>query len=199
MEEQVFSAEYWDNRYREKNTPWQLNTHSPAFERWFLEVNPPKNSRILIPGGGNGLEALWLADQGYTNITVVDWSELVCEEQKARHKGKSIAWVCADFFGLKEQFDLILEQTFFCALPPSMRSAYFAKLPELLAPDGMLLGVMFRELPEGGPPFHCGKKDLEAGFGKYFSTVRIEACTYSIGPRQGNEWWVEVEGPLDRL
>lgn len=38
---------------------------------------------------------------------------------------------------------VLMEQTFFCAINPSLRKDYVAKMHELLAPNGKLVGVLF--------------------------------------------------------
>ena len=40
------------------------------------------------------------------------------------------------FFEHNKKYDLILEQTFFCALNPALRRAYVAKVYELLNVNG---------------------------------------------------------------
>jgi methyl halide transferase len=58
----------------------------------------------------------------------------------------------ADFFELNTgkgkhlpEFDLIVEQTFFCAIDPSLRKNYFKKVHQLLKPGGKLVGLLFND------------------------------------------------------
>ncbi|MFT5337609.1 MAG: SAM-dependent methyltransferase [Sphingobacteriales bacterium] len=192
MNDKIFSQEYWSKRYKATDTPWQLKEVSPAFVQWFSKVQPPKDTRILIPGAGGGHEAIWLEQQGYTNIVVLDWAPEVIQAQKKNHPNSTVSWICGDFFAESQKFDLILEQTFFCALPPAMRKAYFQKMGELLASKGKLIGVFFKQISAGGPPFHCSEDDLLFGLSEVFEEVKIVGCEYSIAPRLGNEWWVVV-------
>ncbi|NQX84365.1 MAG: hypothetical protein HRT67_00310 [Flavobacteriaceae bacterium] len=39
-----------------------------------------------------------------------------------------------DFFVIEDTFDLVLEQTFFCAIPPNMRTSYVDKISQLIIP-----------------------------------------------------------------
>ncbi len=65
-----------------------------------------------------------------------------------------------DFFELQTKFDLILEQTFFCALNPILRPKYVQKMSELLNAKGKLVGLLFNvPLNEGHPPFGGDKKE----------------------------------------
>ncbi|KAG8625305.1 hypothetical protein KVT40_007056 [Elsinoe batatas] len=59
-------------------------------------------------------------------------------------------------FGEKEGFDIIYDYTFFCALPPQLRSKWAARMAELLAPHGRLVCLEFptyKEPSTAGPPW----------------------------------------------
>ncbi|WP_412783757.1 hypothetical protein, partial [Aeromonas sanarellii] len=59
-----------------------------------------------------------------------------------------------DFFELDDKFDLILEQTFFCALDPELRNQYATKMYNLLNTNGKIAGLLFNfPLTNEGPPF----------------------------------------------
>ena len=98
-----------------------------------------------------------------------------------------------DFFKLVGQFDLILEQTFFCALPPSARPNYVEKMHELLSKDGQLAGVLFDfPLSEKGPPFGGSKEEYERLFSEKFEIKKLDRCYNSIKPREGSELFIRV-------
>lgn len=62
--------------------------------------------------------------------------------------------ICDDFFNHQNQYDLIVEQTFFCALDPKLRNNYIKKIHELLKPKGKLVGLLFNiPLNTTHPPF----------------------------------------------
>jgi len=97
-----------------------------------------------------------------------------------------------DFFEHDKNYDLILEQTFFCALPPTpeMRSAYAKKMSRMLAGSGKLVGLWFdvEELGKPGEPPHGGTREEYLGyFRPYFHTKTFTRATNSIKPRAGNE------------
>jgi thiopurine S-methyltransferase len=54
--------------------------------------------------------------------------------------------VLGDFFEQAATFDLIVEQTFFCALNPSLRKAYAKKMHESLNANGKLVGLLFNDV-----------------------------------------------------
>jgi hypothetical protein len=86
---------------------------------------------------------------------------------------------------------LILEQTFFCALEPSLRKAYAEKIHSILNLDGKLVGVLFNcEFEKQGPPFGGTKSEYLTLFESYFEVHKMEDCYNSIQPRKGNELFV---------
>ena len=62
---------YWQNRYEEGKTGWDIGYPSPALISYFVENNISKSAKILIPGAGNAYEAEALFKSGYTP-TVID-------------------------------------------------------------------------------------------------------------------------------
>ncbi len=52
-------------------------------------------------------------------------------------------------------FDLIYDYTFLCALPPSLRPRWAARMSELLAPDGTLICLEWVAFPTRTAFFHC--------------------------------------------
>jgi 2-keto-3-deoxy-6-phosphogluconate aldolase len=68
---EILDEQYWNNRYINNETGWDLRQVSPPLKAYFDQLEN-KNSSILIPGCGNAYEAIYLAEQGFTNITVID-------------------------------------------------------------------------------------------------------------------------------
>ena len=61
-----------------------------------------------------------------------------------------------DFFDLKQSsfFDVIIEQTFFCAIKPSLREKYINKTRSLLTENGKSIGLLFnKKFKIESPPF----------------------------------------------
>ena len=99
-----------------------------------------------------------------------------------------------DFFNLKGQYDLILEQTFFCALDPSLRTKYAEKVNELLTDSGKLVGLLFDfPLVAEGPPFGGSVDEYLNIFSKFFKIKIIEKSYNSIPDRNGKELFVKFE------
>lgn len=183
--------EYWSNRYKNNSDGWDIGYAAPAISK-YIDSLTDKNISVLIPGCGNAYEAEYLLNKGFSNITVIDISTVLTERLKERFADQlnRIHIIHDDFFNLQGQFDLIIEQTFFCALNPSMRKAYTEKMASLLKPGGMLVGLLFDREFEGGPPFGGSKNEYEKLFSQYMSIEQMEPCQNSIEPRAGSELWI---------
>ena len=106
---------YWENRYLQKDTGWDLGQVSPPIKAYIDQLDNTEIN-ILIPGCGNAYEANYLLEKGFSNITLIDLSPTLIEQLKSNlntNQSQSINIACGDFFALKGKFDLIIEQTFF--------------------------------------------------------------------------------------
>jgi SAM-dependent methyltransferase len=187
----IFSPEYWETRYKTEDSPWDLPEASPPLLH-FLRSGIDKRQRILIPGGGRGYELAWMQQQGFEKVKLIDWSSLAIETLKQRHPDiPDSAFICQDFFQHRNQYDLILEQTFFCALPPEMRPRYAAHMAELLSPGGKLAGVWFNfPLTEKGPPFGGNESEYRALLEPYFEIEALHPSEFSHPSRKGKELFI---------
>ncbi|HXB41335.1 MAG TPA: methyltransferase domain-containing protein [Bacteroidia bacterium] len=188
MTEPELNAAFWSERYRTNETGWDVGSVSAPLKEYFDTLRD-KNISILIPGAGNCYEGEYLLEQGFTNITILDYAPEAIEGFKKRMKNHVKAkLICGDFFTHKGQYDLIIEQTFFCALNPVLRLDYAAKMHELLRPGGYLSGLLFTQVPnENGPPFGGTKEEYKKLFSPDFITEKMEPCLNSIKPRAGRE------------
>lgn len=188
---EIFSPEYWEQRYRENNDPWDLKEPAPALLE-FLHSGDFTQAKILIPGGGKGHELNWMYTHGYTQVFLLDWSEYSIQALKKLYPGiPENALICENFFKHEEKYDLILEQTFFCALPPEKRNEYARHTAELLNPGGILAGVWFNfPLSEKGPPFGGSMQEYQETLKPWFTSVQIELCYNSIPERQNKEVFI---------
>ncbi|MBK9729944.1 MAG: SAM-dependent methyltransferase [Chitinophagaceae bacterium] len=181
-------AAYWEARYKNQETGWDIGTVSPPLKSYFEQLKD-KSARILIPGAGNGHEAAFLLDQGFNNVFMLDISKtpLLNFEEKYPSFPKAHL-VHENFFEHNGIYDLIIEQTFFCALDPALRSAYAKKMYSLLATPGTLAGLLFDDpLMKDGPPFGGTREEYLKHFRPYFTLRTFERATNSIVPRAGRE------------
>ena len=189
-------AKFWDIRYFEHNTGWDVGHPTTPFIE-FTKTLTDKNISILIPGCGHAYEAEMLHNHGFKNITLLDYSNHAREDFLKRvPKFNPEHYLIGDFFKHSGNYDLILEQTFFCALKPQLRQAYAEKMFNLLNQGGRLVGVLFKfPLTEQGPPFGGNKEEYLGYFAKIFDINKLEDCRNSIKPRIGNELFINLQKP----
>ena len=178
---------YWQDRWADANTPWDMGHASPALVEYAAQL-PRRDLRILIPGAGSGHEAVWLRSEGFTEVTILDIAEGALEQlqDKAPDFPKEHL-VHGDFFSHEGEYDVILEQTFFCALSPDLRPAYVTQMHRLLADGGTLAGLLFDFEKEDGPPFGGSEEEYRSRFEPLFEVRTMERAYNSIPPRQGSE------------
>lgn len=187
---QNLDANYWNTQYANNTIGWDLGQVSPPIKSYFDDIKD-KDLNILIPGCGNAYEASFLLDNGFTNITIIDIAKDLVHKLKQQFKNTSINVVEQDFFALTESFDIIIEQTFFCALPPTKRQEYVYKMHQLLKPNGKLIGLLFNRQFEKNPPFGGSQQEYEALFKDAFYLQKIMPCENSIKPRENTELFIE--------
>ena len=192
MTRSILDAEYWSNRYLENKTGWDIGFGSSPLTEYISQLKD-KNISILIPGCGNAYEAEILLEQGFKEVTVLDISPVLTEELKKKFINQPIKIINTDFFDHTGEYDLILEQTFFCALDPMQRNDYAEKMVTLLKPGGKLVGVLFNRQFEGGPPFGGTKEEYELLFSKIFSIKKMELCYNSIEARKNSELFIILQ------
>lgn len=185
--------EFWQDRYETNETQWDIGYASPALMAYMEDK--PLDSKILIPGAGNAYEAEALWKMGFKNITVLDIAEQPLAQLKARvpdFPEKKL--VCADFFEFEGQFDIILEQTFFCAIKPTSRLDYVKKMSELLNRHGELAGLLFNApMNTDTPPYGGNKKIYLPLFSTHLELIAMDTCAVSIEPRAGKELFFKAK------
>ncbi len=190
---EAIDKNYWKNRWQNAETGWDIGAPSTPI-REYIDQLKNKNLRILIPGCGNAYEAEYLITKGFKNTFVIDIAEGAIANLKKRFPDfpeKNI--FIGDFFNLENKFDLIFEQTFFCALNPSLRSAYAKKMHQLLLTSGKLVGLLFDDpLYTDHPPFGGSRKEYISYFENLFEFEHFEAATNSIKQRTGRELFIEL-------
>lgn len=185
---------FWQKRYEENQIGWDLGTISPPLKTYFDQLRD-KNLKILIPGAGNAYEAKYLFKNGFKNVFVLDWAKAPLENLKndvPSFPDENL--IQEDFFNVKGNYDLIIEQTFFCALNPNLREKYVEKMHQLLKPNSKLVGLLFdATLNDTHPPFGGCKEEYLTLFSKKFNIKVIEIAHNSVKPRIGNELFIIFE------
>ena len=186
------SENYWTNRYAENRTGWDVGYPTEPILRYMNQLQD-KTIRTLIPAAGNAYEAEYMLKQGFSNTFVLDISQspLIAFKKRVPQFPRSQI-LHEDFFTHEGQYDLIIEQTFFCSFPPlpKNRQAYAKQVANLLPKGGKLIGLWFSfpsKPQQTKPPYGGSKKEYVEYFKSYFKIPTLDLCYNSIKPRQGNE------------
>ena len=192
----AFDAAYWQGRYDAARTNWDTGGITPPLQAWFDQLDVRRQPRILIPGAGRAYEAEYLHRAGFAQVFVADIAPAALEAVAGRVADfPADHLLLQDFFALEPSpapFDVIVEQTFFCALDPRLRPAYARQCAHLLRPGGTLMGLLFDVDfgPVQEPPFGGSRAEYRAYFSPYFEFRHFETATNSIPPRAGRELFI---------
>jgi len=139
----VLDRAFWESWYAERDQVWTGNPN-PALVDEAAELTP---GRALDIGAGEGGDAIWLAERGWT-VTAVDIAETACERGRraAESAGADIAgritWQAADIVTWAppaRAFDLVAVH--YVHLTDDERPTAYAACAEAVAPGGTLLIV----------------------------------------------------------
>lgn len=192
------SATAWEQRYQAGRTGWDLGQPAPALQQWIVHQAQPGQASAIVLGAGRGYDALLFARHGF-EVTAVDFapSAIAALAQQAEAAQLPLSLRQQDIFtlvpDLAGQFDYVVEHTCFCALDPSLRSAYAQLVADLLTPGGELVGVFFTHNRQGGPPFGITPGDLQAIFRPYFKVLELQPVTVSVPARAGEEHFLRLQ------
>ncbi|RAM38911.1 SAM-dependent methyltransferase [Arthrobacter globiformis] len=144
------AARHWDEMYRSRPRVWSGRPNPQLV----AEASGLEPGTALDLGCGEGADALWLAEQGWT-VTAVDVSAVALEraEQHAADSaaGSRITWLQRDLdaWAPEEQFDLVSAQFLHSTEAPWQRPHRVAA--DAVRPGGTLLIVGHH--PDGLPPW----------------------------------------------
>lgn len=190
----LLDENFWSERYKLGLTGWDIGTPSFPLVQYLDQIEN-KSVRVLIPGAGNAYEAYYAFRNGFSNIHVLDISDEPMNMFRLKYPDFPKRNLHHEnFFNHSSAYDLILEQTFFCALDPGLREMYSQKMLELLNPGGILVGVLFdRNFDFQGPPFGGSKKEYLTYFTKKFEVEIFESCYNSVPERSGSEVFIKLK------
>ena len=184
--------EFWDNRYINNEIGWDIGKISTPLKEYFDQLIN-KELKIIIPGCGNAHEAEYLFSKGFKNIFLIDLSPTAVTQFKKRVPNfPENQIICGDFFEHNNAYDIMVEQTFFCAIHPSLRKKYAQHSSTILKPNGKLVGLLFNDsLNTDHPPFGGNKKEYSHYFTPYFNIETMEPAINSILPRNDRELFIK--------
>jgi methyl halide transferase len=190
-----YSQEDWQRHYDEGDLGWDLGQVAPPFVR-LLESKSILPGKTLIPGCGRGHEVIYLVENGF-EVTAVDYSSGAVDHLKSTVEERKLKCkvLHMDFFGISSDhngvYDLLIEQTFFCAISPEQRSSYVSTVARVLKQGGMLAGLFYHTgEKEGGPPFNTTREDILKHFSDSFEIRELSKAEDSAEQRKDKEWLV---------
>ena len=182
-------AAEWDARYREREgARWSGRPNG----RLVTEVADLTPGRALDVGCGEGADAIWLAQRGWT-VTAIDVSEVAVGRARAAAQlaGAGVQWICGNALHTPlpaRSFDLLSLQ--YPALPKAAGEPAAHALLDTVRPGGLLLAV-YHDLDDEHrahmrsrgiePADYIGADDLDRLLGDDF-TVELHAVEPRIDP-----------------
>jgi hypothetical protein len=187
----ILDNKFWDKHYSDSIPGWDIGYISTPIKEYIDQLTD-KNIKILIPGAGNAYEAEYMHEKGFNNVYVIDWSKNAKDNFLNRYKDfPADNFIVEDFFEHKGEYDLIVEQTFFCAINPAERKRYAEKMHSLLKRGGKLVGLLFNDkLNDEHPPYGGSREEYIEYFMPYFYFKVYETANNSIKPRAGRELFI---------
>ena len=189
----IVNSEYWENRYQEGTTRWDLGQAAPPLQSLLNSPQAPRPGKIAVLGCGRGYDAILFAQHGFEAIGFDFASSAIADATAlAQASGSSAKFMQRDIFELPaefpHEFDYVLEHTCFCAIDPSLRSAYVKLARNILRSQGELIGLFWAHTRPGGPPFGATTEEIQQLFAPDFNILSLELVTNSIPERQGDEY-----------
>lgn len=182
--ERLSSATYWDHRYRNNKTGWDLGDAPEWLDQKAQSLAPCK---VLVVGSGHGHDARAFARAGH-EVLGVDFAPRAIEAAQIASTNfdpARLRYLQADVFDLgiepdsplREAFDLVWEQTCLCAIDPARRPDYFAAISRVLRSKGQWHAVLWVHHNEGGPPYHLDAPMVHAMVPNNYARTHFEVLT----------------------
>ena len=169
----------WDVHYQGEFPPWESGLPCSELQRVIAEdkIQP---GRMIELGCGSGINAVWLAQQGF-DVTGVDITPLAIERarQRAADAGVSLRFEIGDVLNLpaeKDPFPLFFDRGCYHAVRQIDAAAYVRSLLNVTAPGarGLILTGNAREpSPAGQGPPVVSAEELHAELEPAFKIVRL--------------------------
>jgi SAM-dependent methyltransferase len=192
-------AAEWDARYLERDRAiWSGRPNG----RLVAEATALAPARALEIGCGEGADAIWLAQRGWT-VTAIDVSEVAIRRAReaSDRVGAPVEWICGNALATPlpaGSFDLVSMQ--YPALPKAAGEAAVRRLLSTVREGGLLLAV-YHDLDDEhlehmksrgvDPADYVGAGDIARLLGDAF-TVELHAVAPRIDPPPGTAHIADV-------
>ena len=182
-------AAEWDARYSERDAAMWSGRPNGRLVAEAADLTP---GRALDVGCGEGADAIWLAQRGWT-VTAIDISDIAVgrAREAAERVGVAVEWVSGDALLAPfpaRSFDLLSMQ--YPALPKAAGNAAVQALLDTVRPEGLVLAV-YHDLDDAhrehmksrgvDPADYVGADDVESLLRDDF-TVELHAVEPLIDP-----------------
>lgn len=172
-------ANLFDERYRQKNTPWEINRADKKLVEFILTKGLQPCPTLDI-GCGSGNNAIWLAKQGFS-VTALDSSALALAQAQKKDSNQLCNFQQLNFMTgdiPQESFGLIIDRGCFHHFrTPEHRGQFAQKVATLLQPGGTwfsLIGNKDETRPGPGPP-KLSATDIALAVEPYFIILSMVA------------------------
>lgn len=192
--DELSTWEYWDNRYRDERTGWDLGRAPAWLEERALSLSPRD---VLVVGSGHGHDARAWA-QARHSVLGLDFAPraiAAAREASTDVPAERLRFVQGDVFELgrgalapmAQAFDLVWEQTCLCAIEPSRRAEYFEAIQRVLRPGGQWHAILWSHHQPGGPPFHLDSGIIEQEIPRRFRRLSLRRIEEAQSSRPSQE------------
>ncbi len=198
---QIQHPQYWLNVYQSQPNPdWNLNEAAEAFKDMLPRLKLPK-SRILVLGCGEGHDAALFARAGHL-VTAVDFSKEAINRGRQKYGDiEKLTFHELNIFRIPQDwnfsFDVVVEHTCFCAVPPDQRNELVRLYRRMLHEEGQLLAVFFTMEKRAGPPYGASEWEIRKRTEQGFHYLFWGRLRNSIPDRLGSELFVLAKKKKD--
>lgn len=176
----------WDQHYVAELPPWESGQPSSELARVLAEEKT-KPCRVIEFGCGSGVNAVWLAQQGF-EVTGIDISPRALERAKRRAEsaGVSVKYVLGDVLDLREEFapfPMFFDRGCYHAVRRIDVAAYIRSLESVTSPaaQGLILSGNAKSThePGQGPPT-VNEEELRAELEPAFKIVKLREFQFDV-------------------
>ncbi|HEX5104478.1 MAG TPA: class I SAM-dependent methyltransferase [Pirellulaceae bacterium] len=181
----------WDVHYQSGTPPWETGQPSAELARVIAEekIQP---GRVIELGCGSGINAVWLAQQGF-DVTGVDFNRLAIEKarQRAIEAEVTIRFLLADVTDWKddaEPFPFFFDRGCYHSVRDLNLPGYLRTIERVTSPGslGLILTGNAREPspPGQGPPV-VSEEQLRAELPPLLEIVRLREFRFDVADSAG--------------
>jgi thiopurine S-methyltransferase len=187
-------AEYWHQRWEEKNIPFHEGRVNGYLKIYFERMNCYPGDRVFVPLCGKALDMKWICDQG-CEVLGVELSPIAVAEYFKENEiefrcsrehpfdvlsGGGATLLCGDVFDMGaahfQGISGIYDRAAYIAFDPAGRRRY-AEFFCAMLPKGAPLLLLTLEYPQSlmdGPPFSVSEAEVRERFTSRYHVVHLE-------------------------